>query len=1276
MLSGIGSVTIIGTEKAYARMGQDVNGDLVENTNIYRPTDHPIYYYQPPIDENGNHDYFAYPIYDDPQDITDEEFFGVWNEKLNEWVNGPYLRYSAFPGLEKVEEASKASDYETAKVELLAYYQQIGSTRGDSESYGSVSGLATQVLEAMSRNIFSYSMISALPIGGFEIPENEFEKISIAVEKNVVSGFVGSYNEFSVEIASGDKFWTTAEIYTKEAPDESLRPYLSAIVNGIYREFEVNKDGMVVAGSSADINYGTDPVAYVEEHGTFDNIDGSYGSYDATTKRYFLSFDISDLKSADTVKNVQIHLTARNIISDETKLRFSDENGKLYEGEADRPKFMWATWYKGSAWQEDELVWNTSTIQDKMYFSCNDMEAWDYITSSDPNTKGKVCGFHRDNDMGNLRSAWMASKDERFAYTYIRQEMALINSIGCEPNVMNSLDMSTHMSGLSSSFYAFLDSKYFTPDVCTAWLKFMWQLCDWQVESYYGTSNNNWGTFASGAVYDGVARFPEFFTHDYWYERTLEDNTRMLGIFTMDDGLCIEQSHGYIGTILTTMATPLDTMIRTGHEGPYDEELYQVIYDSIKSLIYTSGPYFGGFNNGDGYDPYTSYASHFSKWYQLLFPDDENLEWLVSGGTSGKMPENPTTVYPLSYKTFMRSGWDEKSLQMSFINVSDSRRSHYHDDQLSIAMFAYGKYLLVDPGYGADQTSDGGRVWLYNKSPVQHNVVTINDTYDYLYDDVCAMTSVAPNSSGSRDFETNKYYDYQEYYNTGYNTSPLMQRSVTFLKEPGFWIVSDYNVPNEPEKENTFAQHWHTYPDANMEYDDNYVVRTNYDGPNVTIVPIEKDELDDVRWVDCYYSEKAGMKVIAQKAMYTKTHRGNGRFTTLIIPEDLDGDFKVETFEVKNLSGLEDSLINGAYFRITDQNTGEENYYFYYHINDETLKPENGVKIGDYTTDATTLVIQLNHKEEFTSVFVVNGSYVKSTSIGKYIFKTDKPTTVAYKKSGQFVNVLSSQYDDVEDVKGMQVYMPGVKAGRLDGENVKVNTENSILTFVGVSGESNIPSGSGSGGGGGGGAVTPKPPVKEDKTEEDVKPVEPVIPDVVTPSYEDVKENEWYYEYVEKLTSKGIISGDGSGKFSPNENVTREQFLKMLIEAMDIEAEEFENTFTDVADSWYKPYVLKAKNIGIVNGISDTEFGIGSYITRQDMAVMISRTIHKLGIEIVRKDVEEFVDDESVSDYAKESVMFMKSIGLVEGYNNEYKPLDNLTRAEAAKVICELLLIY
>ena len=55
------------------------------------------------------------------------------------------------------------------------------------------------------------------------------------------------------------------------------------------------------------------------------------------------------------------------------------------------------------------------------------------------------------------------------------------------------------------------------------------------------------------------------------------------------------------------------------------------------------------------------------------------------------------------------------------------------------------------------------------------------------------------------------------------------------------------------------------------------------------------------------------------------------------------------------------------------------------------------------------------------------------------------------------------------------------------------------------------------------------------------------------------------------------------------------------------------------------------------------------------------------------KDVTDFDDGEEVSTYAEDSVRFMKSIGLIEGYNNQFRPLDNLTRAEAATIIAKFI---
>jgi len=219
--------------------------------------------------------------------------------------------------------------------------------------------------------------------------------------------------------------------------------------------------------------------------------------------------------------------------------------------------------------------------------------------------------------------------------------------------------------------------------------------------------------------------------------------------------------------------------------------------------------------------------------------------------------------------------------------------------------------------------------------------------------------------------------------------------------------------------------------------------------------------------------------------------------------------------------------------------------------------------------------------------------------------------------------------------------------------------------------------GGGAGGGGGGGASSnnvDKTPIIG-ATDEDVYAQDtPSDTPVSTGSYKDVKETDWYSEAVKTLTEKGIVSGDGTGNFYPTSNVTREQFVKMILEAIDVEVEKGTHAFDDVVSgAWYEAYIATAVSKGIVNGVGSGNFGIGTNISRQDMAVLIERVLNYKEIEIEKADVEPFADASSVADYAANAVANMKAIGLIQGYNNNYNPKDNLTRAEAATVIASLL---
>lgn len=166
--------------------------------------------------------------------------------------------------------------------------------------------------------------------------------------------------------------------------------------------------------------------------------------------------------------------------------------------------------------------------------------------------------------------------------------------------------------------------------------------------------------------------------------------------------------------------------------------------------------------------------------------------------------------------------------------------------------------------------------------------------------------------------------------------------------------------------------------------------------------------------------------------------------------------------------------------------------------------------------------------------------------------------------------------------------------------------------------------------------------------------------------FSDVPETHWAHDAIMELKVMGIISGDGHGAFRPDDNITREAFLKMIISAFDVETGEAELTFEDVeAGAWYEQAVMTGVAAGIVNGKNHEEFGIGDIITRQDACVMLRRV---LGVDTAEN--VSFADEADISDYAVDSVLILAGHGVVSGAGDGlFRPKDHCTRAQAAMII-------
>jgi len=186
----------------------------------------------------------------------------------------------------------------------------------------------------------------------------------------------------------------------------------------------------------------------------------------------------------------------------------------------------------------------------------------------------------------------------------------------------------------------------------------------------------------------------------------------------------------------------------------------------------------------------------------------------------------------------------------------------------------------------------------------------------------------------------------------------------------------------------------------------------------------------------------------------------------------------------------------------------------------------------------------------------------------------------------------------------------------------------------------------------------------------DIKQPESDIFDESMIYFTDLDSCVWAQDSINELASKGIVNGVADKIFDPDRDVTREEYLKMLLSAFGIEPSAEKCDFEDVDNAaWYAPYISAATEIGIVKGIDDKNFGVGDAISRQQMAVMTVRML-EYSQKTLNATVLPFTDSELIADYAVNAVAKMVNHGIIKGMDDgSFAPLDNLTRAQAAIVI-------
>ena len=185
--------------------------------------------------------------------------------------------------------------------------------------------------------------------------------------------------------------------------------------------------------------------------------------------------------------------------------------------------------------------------------------------------------------------------------------------------------------------------------------------------------------------------------------------------------------------------------------------------------------------------------------------------------------------------------------------------------------------------------------------------------------------------------------------------------------------------------------------------------------------------------------------------------------------------------------------------------------------------------------------------------------------------------------------------------------------------------------------------------------------------------------------YDDVDPEEWYGDDVYYLTTKGYISGYGDGTYLPEKSISRAEFLKLVIEALNDEgyiyhykygSSYINETFSDVDDyEWYSSYIQTAYDEGITSGYEDGTFHPDSPIARAEVAALLKKVVdtYEIEAEDMLSSLPSF-SDINTTDWYYGAVKSVYQNKIMDGTDaGTFDPYREINRAESAKVIRGLL---
>ena len=169
-------------------------------------------------------------------------------------------------------------------------------------------------------------------------------------------------------------------------------------------------------------------------------------------------------------------------------------------------------------------------------------------------------------------------------------------------------------------------------------------------------------------------------------------------------------------------------------------------------------------------------------------------------------------------------------------------------------------------------------------------------------------------------------------------------------------------------------------------------------------------------------------------------------------------------------------------------------------------------------------------------------------------------------------------------------------------------------------------------------------------------------------------DNHWGKSYIEEMSKRGVITADENGNFNPDVNVTREEMVTYLFDALKLEATDYSNQFGDIADGDFAKKLQTMLDNGTI--AKDVNFRPNDTISREEMCKILYVSLENAGKLNKVEDnlIASFADFDGISEWARMYVNAIYGNKIMVGVSDtEFDAKGTVTKAQAATMLVRIL---